>query len=81
MKEYQPDGIFVFIGLFPNTEFIQGLDLDESDFIITNGELQSSAHGIYAAGDCRKGSVKQAVASAGEGATAALMMRTYLEKN
>ncbi|MFX1507912.1 MAG: NAD(P)/FAD-dependent oxidoreductase [Promethearchaeota archaeon] len=81
VKEYRPDGIFVFIGLSPNTEFVKGLDLDELDFIITDGELQSSARGIFAAGDCRKGSVKQAVASAGEGATAALMMRTHLEKN
>ncbi|MHA2245121.1 MAG: FAD-dependent oxidoreductase [Candidatus Hodarchaeales archaeon] len=81
VKEYHPDGIFVFIGLSPNTEFITGLELDEMNFIITDGQLQSSARGIYAAGDCRQGSVKQAVSSAGEGATAALMMRSYLEKN
>jgi len=80
-KEYSPDGVFVFIGLSPNTEFLQDIELDSWNFIITNNELQSSARGIYAAGDCRKGSVKQAVASAGEGATAALMMRNFLEKN
>ncbi|UCG03863.1 MAG: FAD-dependent oxidoreductase [Candidatus Heimdallarchaeota archaeon] len=82
VKEYHPDGIFVFIGLSPNTEFVaKGLELDESNFIITDGQLQSSVHGIFAAGDCRKGSLKQAVASAGEGATAALMMRNYLDEN
>lgn len=64
-----------------HTEFLHEIELDPWNFIITNNELQSSTRGIYAAGDCRKGSIKQAVASAGEGATAALMMRNFLEKN
>ena len=81
VKEYHPDGIFVFIGLSPNTEFVTGLELDKMNFILTDDQLQSSSRGIFAAGDCRKGSVKQAVASAGEGVTAALMMRNYLDKN
>ncbi len=80
-KEYHPDGIFVFIGLLPNTKFLENIELDSGNFVITDNELQSSAPGIYAAGDCRKGSVKQAITSAGEGATAALMMRHYLEKS
>ncbi len=78
VKTYQPDGIFVFIGMSPNTKFLTGVDLDPQGFLITDQTLQSSARGIYAAGDCRKGSIKQAVAAAGEGATAALMIREYL---
>jgi thioredoxin reductase (NADPH) len=79
-KEYYPDGVFVFIGLQPNTEFLNNIELDADKFVITNSELQSSVPGIFAAGDCRKESIKQAVTSTGEGATAALMMRTYLER-
>jgi thioredoxin reductase (NADPH) len=79
--EYAPDGIFVFIGLTPNTRFLEGIvELDSQKFIQTDHELKTSARGIFAAGDCRKGSSKQTIAAAGEGATAALMAREYLRK-
>ncbi|MFX0067443.1 MAG: NAD(P)/FAD-dependent oxidoreductase [Candidatus Hermodarchaeota archaeon] len=80
IAEYKPDGIFVFIGMSPNTKFLEGLvELDERKFVLTNRDFQSSARGIYAAGDCRKGASRQAVSAAGEGATAALMIREYLK--
>lgn len=81
IKEYHPDGIFVFIGLSPNTKFLSGIELDDNDFIVTNNEFQSSGRGIFAAGDCRQGSTKQAVAAAGEGAAAAIMIRDFLSKS
>jgi thioredoxin reductase (NADPH) len=78
--EYKPDGVFVFIGMSPNTKLLEGLvELDEQKFVLTNSDFQSSARGIYAAGDCRKGASRQAVSVAGEGATAALMIRDYLK--
>jgi thioredoxin reductase (NADPH) len=77
VKEYHPDGVFVFIGLSPNTKFLKGVNLDSQGFIVTT-QQQSSAKGIFAAGDCRLGSVKQAVAAAGEGAAAAIAIREYL---
>jgi thioredoxin reductase (NADPH) len=77
VKEYHPDGIFVFIGLSPNTKFLKGVSLDPLGFITTS-QQQSSVKGIFAAGDCRLGSVKQAVAAAGEGAAAAIAIREYL---
>ncbi|MFX1512594.1 MAG: FAD-dependent oxidoreductase, partial [Promethearchaeota archaeon] len=49
VKEYQPDGIFVFIGMSPNTKFLSGVNIDSQDFIITNQTLESSARGIFAA--------------------------------
>ena len=80
LEVYHPDGIFVFIGLTPNTKFLKGVSLDPQGFIVTN-QQQSTAKGIFAAGDCRLGSVKQAVSAAGEGAAAAIAMREYLSKN
>jgi thioredoxin reductase (NADPH) len=80
MKEYSPDGIFVFIGLQPNTSFLKDIiHLDSQDFVITQDGSKTSVKGIYAAGDCRKGSSKQAVTAAGEGAASALMIREYLK--
>jgi thioredoxin reductase (NADPH) len=75
-----PDGVFVFIGLSPNTEMVRGaVELDERGFIITDTTLMTSARGIFAAGDCRQGSTKQAASAAGEGAAVALAIRHYVD--
>ncbi len=80
VKEYHPDGLFVFIGQSPNTKCLESVvDLDTQNFVITNHELQTSISGIYSAGDCRKGSTKQVVSAAGEGAAAAIRIREYLQ--
>lgn len=77
---WHPDGIFVFIGLTPNTSFLpSSIKLDEWGFIKTHHDFQTSLEGVFAAGDVRKGSTKQAVTAAGEGATAAMMLRHYLQ--
>jgi thioredoxin reductase (NADPH) len=76
-----PDGVFVLIGMDPNSEPFAGkLETDARGFIITHDNLETSLPGVFAAGDVRARSVKQAAAAAGEGATAALMMRQYLER-
>jgi thioredoxin reductase (NADPH) len=81
VRELTPAGVFVFIGLQPGTAFLKGtLDLDQYGFIKTSPTLETSLEGVFAAGDCRAGSTKQAVSAAGEGATAALMIREYLER-
>jgi thioredoxin reductase (NADPH) len=80
LLDLHPNGVFVFIGLTPNTETVQGMvALDAQGFVITDGTLQSSVPGIFAAGDCRAGSTKQAASAAGEGAAAALAIRRYVE--
>jgi thioredoxin reductase (NADPH) len=77
----QPDGVFILIGMDPNSDpFKSALEADEKGFIVTRDNLETSMTGIFAAGDVRAGSTKQAAAAAGEGATAALMMRQYLQK-
>lgn len=74
------DGVFVFIGLTPNTAAVRGLvDLDESGFVLTDAGLQTSVPGVFAAGDVRAGSTKQAASAAGEGAAVALAIRRYVE--
>lgn len=79
--EFKTDGVFVFIGLTPNTGFLQGsgIELDEIGFIKTNEHLMTSVSGIFAAGDVRSGATMQIASAVGEGATAALKIREYLE--
>jgi thioredoxin reductase (NADPH) len=79
-RELQPAGVFVFVGLTPNTGIVQGVvDLDARGFLATDAALQTSVAGIFAAGDCRAGSTKQAASATGEGAAAALAIRRYVE--
>jgi thioredoxin reductase (NADPH) len=80
LTELHPQGVFVFIGLTPNSAFVSNLvDTDERGFILTDGTLQTSVPGIFAAGDARMGSTKQAASAAGEGAAVALAIRRYIE--
>ena len=77
--DWQPDGVFVFVGLIPNTGFLRDLiDLDGAGFIQTDDHFATSLSGVFAAGDVRSGATKQAVAATGEGAAAAIMIRDYL---
>ena len=81
VEELRPGAVFIFIGLDPNTGFLRDVvDLDQWGFIKTGGTLETNIEGIFAAGDARTGSTKQVASAVGEGATAALMIRHYLEK-
>lgn len=80
IQEWVPDGVFVFIGLSPNSSFLPAtIDRDQWGFIKTDATLKTTLEGVFAAGDVRSGSTKQAVSATGEGATAALMIRQYLK--
>jgi thioredoxin reductase (NADPH) len=94
-----PAGVFVFIGLNPNTSVLKGtgVELNQWGFVQTGHDLahgglqfsafggrepmflETSVPGIFAAGDVRQGSTKQVASAAGEGATAALLIREYLK--
>ncbi|HTE58019.1 MAG TPA: FAD-dependent oxidoreductase [Verrucomicrobiae bacterium] len=78
---FETDGVFVFVGLKPNTEFLHDstVQLDSIGMIKTGPDLQTSMPGVFAAGDVRSGATMQIASATGEGATAALMMRKYLE--
>ncbi len=80
--ELHPAGIFVFIGLKPNSEpFKDVVDLDEQGFIITDLAFRTRTEGIFAAGDVRSGSTKQLINAAGEGAAAAIALREHLNEH
>lgn len=79
LKVWHPDGVFIFVGLEPNSDFLPAeIQRDRWGFVITGSNLETTMPGVFAAGDVRAGSTKQAAAAAGEGATAALMIREYL---
>ncbi len=80
-EELHPAGVFVFIGLSPNTGWLSTeIARDQYGFVVTTPTLETNMRGVFAAGDVRKGSTKQAASAAGEGATAALMIREYLRE-
>ena len=82
LKEWQPDGIFIFIGMYPNADFVNGsIDTDDWGFIKTEDDMMTSMPGVFAAGDVRAGSTKQAASAAGEGTTASLMIRQFLDEH
>ncbi|MFQ5471359.1 MAG: FAD-dependent oxidoreductase [Dehalococcoidia bacterium] len=77
-----PAGVFVFIGQDPNTSFLADeIDLDQWGFVVTDQTMQTSMPGVFAAGDVRAGSTKQLASAIGEGVTALLMIRQYLEQS
>lgn len=78
----EADGVFVFIGQKPNTQFLSksGVKLDDNGFVVTNHELETNIPGVYASGDVRSGATMQVASAVGEGATAAISIREYLNK-
>ncbi len=78
--EYETDGVFIFVGLKPNTEFLKDskIELDEIGFVKMNDDLETTIPGVFGAGDMRSGSTMQIATATGEGATAALRIREYL---
>ena len=78
---FEADGVFVFIGLKPNTQFLadSGVEFDEYGLVKTNNHLATNLPGVFANGDVRSGATMQVASAVGEGATAALSIREYLE--
>ncbi len=76
------DGVFVFIGLLPNTAFLagSGVELDEVGLVKSDANLQTTVPGVFVAGDVRSHATMQIASAVGDGATAALKIREYLEK-
>jgi len=76
----QTDGVFIFVGIKPQTEFLSGfIDLDANGFIVTDDVLETSVKGIFAGGDVRKNTLKQVVTACAEGAQAAVSAEKYIE--
>lgn len=78
--ELPTEGVFLFVGLLPRTQFLKGLvKLDEVGYIVTDENCETSVKGIFAAGDCRKRLLRQVATAVGDGAIAAFAAEKYLE--
>lgn len=73
-------GVFVAVGFRPNTGYLKGLlTLDATGAVVANERMETDVAGIFAAGDIRSNSIRQAIAAAGDGAVAAVSAQKYLE--
>ncbi|MDD5668760.1 MAG: NAD(P)/FAD-dependent oxidoreductase, partial [Candidatus Omnitrophica bacterium] len=72
ITDFPCEGVFIFVGIEPNTGFIKNyLNIDETGFIITGRDLSTSRNDIYACGDCRQKTLYQVINACGDGAVAA----------
>jgi thioredoxin-disulfide reductase len=76
--ELATDGVFIYVGIHPNTEIID-VEKDEEGFIRTNRFLETSEKGIYAVGDCSDTPIWQLVAAVRDGALAATTASVYVD--
>ena len=74
------EGVFIFVGMTPNTEFLRGsVDLDDNNYIKCDpAYLRTSMDGVFVAGDCRGGAAMQLATATGDGVAAALYIKEYL---
>jgi thioredoxin reductase (NADPH) len=93
--EFPTDGVFVFVGLKPNTEFLQvpagetpgpvkaagPIELDEIGFVKSDDKQETKMPGVFVAGDVHSGATMQIASAVGEGATAALRIREFLDEH
>ncbi len=79
-KDFNCDGVFIYIGLDPNTQLFKGqVELDPLDKVITTEKMETNIPGVYAAGDVRETPLKQAVTAASDGSLAATMAIGFIE--
>jgi thioredoxin reductase (NADPH) len=78
-EDYPCNGIFIFIGMVPNTDFLKGfVELTDRGFIKCDcAYLRTNVPGIFVAGDCRVGAAMQLATAVGDGVVTAMMMKQY----
>ena len=77
--EVKAEGVFIYVGMVPETEFLQGkVELDERGYIPTNEMMETNVDGVCAAGDARVKYLRQVVTAASDGAVAAVTVERYL---
>ena len=75
------EGVFIFTGLIPQTDMVRDIvDCNNGGYIITDANMQTSAKGIFAAGDCIHKQLRQVITACGDGATAAFSAQLYVEE-
>jgi thioredoxin reductase (NADPH) len=79
--EIPVEGVFIFVGLVPNTAFVsEVVNLDTDGYIMTDRDMKTSSTGIFACGDCISKSLRQVVTACGDGATAAHSASLYVDE-
>ena len=80
-REIPVEGIFLFIGLMPNTKLVEELvSRDKDGYIIAHGDMRTSAEGMFACGDCIHKALRQVITACGDGATAASSAELYVDE-
>jgi thioredoxin reductase (NADPH) len=79
VEDHPCDGVFVFVGMMPNTGFLKGtLELTDQGFVVCDcAWLRTQIPGVFVAGDCRIGAAMQLATSVGDGVNAAIMIKQY----
>ena len=78
-KELAVDGIFIAVGITPNSELVKGkLELDEQGYIKAQEDGVTSVKGVYAAGDVRTKQLRQILTAASDGANCVTSVQNYL---
>ena len=79
-EDLRVDGVFVFVGMVPNTSWLKGIvQLNEHGYIVCDPTtLKTSVPGIFVAGDCRQQAAMQLATACGDGVVAAMMFKEYL---
>ncbi|KCZ70341.1 thioredoxin-disulfide reductase [Candidatus Methanoperedens nitroreducens] len=80
ISEIKTDGVFIYVGLIPNTGFAD-VKKDDWGFIIANDKMETSVRGIFVAGDCRNTPLRQIATAVGDGAIAAVSAERYIEES
>lgn len=78
-KYLNTNGVFVFIGLIPNTLFLPDVMVDKTKYIVTDENMNTFIPGIFACGDIRKKQLRQIVTATSDGAQAAISAQNYIE--
>lgn len=80
-SEISLDGVFLYVGIKPNTEFLgSGFPRDPQGFLLTDEHLATPVPGVYAAGDCRHKTSRQVATAVGDGAQVLMSVEEYLNK-
>ncbi len=81
LKEIPAQGVFVYVGYQPYTNFAKDVvELDQHGYIVTNERMHTGVPGLFAAGDVRSGNLAQVAVAVGDGAKAAIAVREYLQE-
>ena len=80
VQKIQTDGVFIFVGMIPQTELFENLEKDQQGYIVTDEKMQTSQKGIFCAGDVRSKSFRQIVTATSDGAIASHSASEYIKE-